>query len=74
VVFADTSPALVIYLRFTMSYIWIYTKDKSAYINIMNDMCGGPVIHKETEQKLQVDFCSAAITAWANAGFWFGSE
>lgn len=54
-----------------MANVWIYQKNKQSYINLMNDECGGPVIHKETEDKLQVDFCGPAMTVWRQAGFWF---
>lgn len=57
-----------------MVYIWIYQKNKDSYISLMNSECGGPVIHQENEDKLQVDFCNAAMRVWVQCGFWYGWE
>jgi hypothetical protein len=57
-----------------MSNVWIYQKDKQFYISIMNSECSGPHIIQETEDKLQVDFCSAAMSVWVQAGMWYGFD
>lgn len=54
-----------------MIYVWIYQKNKEEYISLMNIECGGPVIHKETDEKLQVDFCDAAMRDWVQCGYWY---
>lgn len=54
--------------------IWIYQNDKESYVSLMNEECGGPVIRTENEEKLQVDFCSAAMQVWVECGFWYGWE
>ena len=55
-----------------MSGVWIYQKNKKAYIDLMNMECGSPHILQETEDKLQVDFCQAAMQIWVQAGYWYG--
>jgi hypothetical protein len=55
-----------------MVYVWIYQKNKEDYIHLMNIECGGPVIHKETDEKLQVDFCDPAMRDWVQCGYWYG--
>jgi hypothetical protein len=57
-----------------MSGVWIYQKNKQSYIDLMNMECGGPLIHQETEDKLQVDFCNAAMAVWVQVGYWYGFE
>jgi hypothetical protein len=58
-----------------MVNIWIYQKDKQAYISAMEIGCNsGPSIKEETEDKLKVDFCQAAMQLWVQSGHWFGSE
>ena len=57
-----------------MQGVWIYQKDKDAYINLMNEECGGPQILQQTQDKLQVNFCNAAMQVWVQAGFWYGFE
>ncbi len=46
-----------------MIYVWIYQK---------NNECRGPVIHEETDEKLQVDFCEPAMRVWVQCGYWYG--
>lgn len=57
-----------------MHGVWIYQKNKESYIGLMNEECGGPQILQETEDKLQVNFCNAAMQVWVQAGFWYGFE
>ena len=57
-----------------MSGVWIYQKNKNDYISLMNQQCGGPHIHQETADKLQVDFCGSAMQVWVEVGYWYGFE
>ena len=57
-----------------MNGVWIYQKDKKSYMDIMNIECGSPEIVQEKEEKLQVNFCSAAMTVWVQAGMWYSFE
>lgn len=51
--------------------VWIFQKDKNSYVSLMNEECGRPDILQEKEDKLQVNFCNAAMTVWAQAGYWY---
>lgn len=56
-----------------MQNVWIYQKNKDSYIMLMKSECNSePRIHQETEDKLQVDFCDAAMRTWVQAGYWIG--
>ena len=54
-----------------MSHVWIYQKNKPSYISLMNSECGGPVINEETEDRLNVDFCAAAMQVWVQCGYYY---
>ena len=54
-----------------MSNVWIYLKDKNSYIMLMNQMCEGPQIQSEKDDKVLVDFCHSAMSAWVQAGYWY---
>jgi hypothetical protein len=51
--------------------VWILQKDKTAYISLMNSVCGQPHIRQETEDQLQVDFCGEGMQIWVQTGYWY---
>ena len=57
-----------------MHGVWIYKKDEASYRSVMDAECGGPSILQEKDDKIQVDFCDAAMRDWVNAGYWYGFE
>ena len=38
---------------------------------LMNQMCEGPQIQSEKDDKVLVDFCHSAMSAWVQAGYWY---
>ena len=54
-----------------MSGVLIYSKDRANYESVMNQCCGGPRIIEDLGDTLRVDFCSAAMSMWVQAGFWY---
>lgn len=51
---------------------WILKKNRDAYEQIMHQECGGvPKIMAETEDKIHVQFCSAATNTWIMLGYWY---
>lgn len=54
-----------------MQNVWIYQRDKKTYMDVMNIECGSPEILQETDDKLLVNFCHAAMQLWVQSGHWF---
>jgi hypothetical protein len=54
-----------------MSYVWIYQKNKESYVSLMNSECSEPVIHEETDDRLNVDFCDPAMRVWVQCGYYY---
>jgi hypothetical protein len=54
-----------------MNSVLINTSDKAAYSKVMTDACYGPDIIEDLDNLLRVNFCSAAMTFWVQAGYWY---
>lgn len=57
-----------------MLAVWIYQNDKQSYIDLMNMECDKPIIRQETEDRLQVDFCEAAMSVWIQADYYYSFD
>lgn len=57
-----------------MSGVLIHSTDRTNYINIMNECCGGPHIKEDLGDTLLVDFCASAIEVWVEVGYWYSFQ